>query len=126
MAAKDRATLAIGGGEWGLTAALSYAFPFESQLATLSTASAYAGLALLIVSLSLGPLNILRNRPNPVSTDLRRDVGIWAGLLGLIHTVVGLQVHMGGNFWLYFFFRLANLTFCPSATILSALPTSQG
>lgn len=88
----------------GLTAAQSYAFPFESQLATLSTASAYAGLALLIVSLSLGPLNILRNRPNPVSTDLRRDVGIWAGLLGLIHTVVGLQVHMGGNFWLYFFF----------------------
>jgi len=35
---------------------------------------------------------------------LRRDIGIWAGLLGLFHTIVGLQVHMGGKFWLYFVF----------------------
>jgi sulfoxide reductase heme-binding subunit YedZ len=66
--------------------------------------SGYAGLAFLGATLVLGPWNVLRNRSNPVSTDFRRDVGIWAGLLGLFHTIVGLQVHMGGNFWLYFFF----------------------
>jgi methionine sulfoxide reductase heme-binding subunit len=97
----------------GLTAALSYALAFETALAALSTASAYAGLTLLIVSLSLGPLNILRNRPNPVSTDLRRDVGIWAGLLGLLHTILGLQVHMGGKFWLYFLFPPDQRFFSP-------------
>lgn len=68
-----------------------------------SMASAYTSLTLLVISLLFGPLNVLRNRPNPVSTNLRRDVGIWAGILGLFHTVVGLQVHLG-NFWLYFFF----------------------
>ena len=68
----------------------------------MSMASAYAGLAFLSGSVILGPWNVLRNRPNPVSTDLRRDLGIWAGLLGLFHTIVGLQVHMGGRFWLYF------------------------
>jgi sulfoxide reductase heme-binding subunit YedZ len=88
----------------GLTVALAYGFPFRTQIATFSTASAYAALALLVVSLSLGPLNVLSSRPNPVSTDLRRDIGIWAALLGLFHTVLGLQVHMDGNFWLYFSF----------------------
>jgi methionine sulfoxide reductase heme-binding subunit len=69
----------------------------------LSMASAYAGLALLGATLATGPWNVLTGRPNPVSTDLRRDIGIWAGILGLIHVAVGLQVHAGGDIWLYFF-----------------------
>jgi len=72
----------------------------------MSMASAYTSLSFLGASLILGPWNVLRNRPNPVSTDLRRDVGIWAGLSGVFHVVVGLQVHMGGKFWLYFFYPL--------------------
>jgi sulfoxide reductase heme-binding subunit YedZ len=32
--------------------------------------------------------------PNPVSTDLRRDLGIWAGVLAVAHFLVGWQVHM--------------------------------
>lgn len=67
-----------------------------------SMASAYASLGLLGATLILGPVNILRARPNPVSTYLRRDVGIWAALLALGHVVFGLQVHMSGRFWLYF------------------------
>lgn len=59
-----------------------------------SMATAYVGLALLGASLALGPLNVLRRRPNPVSTDLRRDVGIWGGILSLAHFLVGWQVHM--------------------------------
>jgi len=69
----------------------------------LSMASAYTALALLGATLATGPWNVLRGRPNPVSTDLRRDLGIWAGIVGLIHVAVGLQVHAGGDIWLYFF-----------------------
>jgi len=49
----------------------------------LSMATAYVALGLLAATLAIGPLNILRRRPNPVSTDLRRDIGIWAGLIGI-------------------------------------------
>jgi methionine sulfoxide reductase heme-binding subunit len=59
-----------------------------------SMATAYVGLALLGLSLATGPLNVVRGRPNPVSTDLRRDIGIWAGILSILHFVVGWQVHM--------------------------------
>lgn len=67
-----------------------------------SMASAYVGLALLAVSLGVGPYNVLRRRANPVSTDLRRDIGIWAGVWGLAHFAVGLNVHLRGRPWLYF------------------------
>lgn len=59
-----------------------------------SMATAYVGLAALGATLLTGPLNVLRGRPNPVSTDLRRDIGIWAGLLSVAHFLVGWQVHM--------------------------------
>lgn len=59
-----------------------------------SMATAYVGLALLGATLATGPLNALRRRPNPVSTDLRRDIGIWAGVLAIVHFIVGWQVHM--------------------------------
>lgn len=67
-----------------------------------SMATAYVGLALLGASLMMGPLNVLRGRPNPVSFDLRRDTGIWAGLMSLAHVAVGMWVHMPRRFmyWL--------------------------
>jgi methionine sulfoxide reductase heme-binding subunit len=71
----------------------------------LSKATAYAGLFYLAVTLIIGPLNILRGAPNPLSTYLRRDFGIMAGVLSLVHTFVGLQVHMRGDFIQYFFYR---------------------
>lgn len=67
-----------------------------------SMATAYTSIILLGVTLILGPLNVLKNKNNPVSSDLRRDIGIWCGLTGLVHVIVGIQVHMG-NIWLYFF-----------------------
>ena len=50
----------------------------------------------------LGPLNVLRGKHNPVHSTVRRDVGIAAGIAGLVHTVLGLQVHFGGVLARYF------------------------
>ena len=59
-----------------------------------SMATGYVGLVLLVATLVTGPLDVVRRRPNPVSTDLRRDLGIWAGLLAIAHFLIGWQVHM--------------------------------
>ena len=88
----------------GLTFAVFELVRSDPTLVRLSMATAYAGLAFLSITLATGPWNVLRKRPNPVSTDLRRDIGIWAGILGLAHVVIGLQVHMGGDMWQYFFY----------------------
>jgi len=55
--------------------------------------SVLAGVAIAIV---LGPLNVLRAHPTPVHIALRLDVGISAGFLALFHTILILQVHLGG------------------------------
>jgi methionine sulfoxide reductase heme-binding subunit len=68
----------------------------------LSMATAYTALILLGGTLLTGPINVLKSRPNPISTDLRRDLGIWSAIIGIVHTAVGLTVHMSGKFWLYF------------------------
>lgn len=65
-----------------------------------SMATGYVGLALVATALALGPINTLRGRPFPVSTDLRRDIGLWAGAMAVAHTAVGSQVHME-HVWLY-------------------------
>ncbi len=65
-------------------------------------ATAYVAFGLMVVSLSLGPLNLLRARPNPVHNILRRDFGIAAGIAALVHTALGLQVHKGGAILRYF------------------------
>jgi methionine sulfoxide reductase heme-binding subunit len=68
----------------------------------LSMATAYTGALLLGVTLVLGVLKVLRGETSPVSTDWRRDVGIWAALFGLAHVVIGLQVHAPGRMRTYF------------------------
>ncbi len=67
-----------------------------------SMSTAYVSLLFLGLTLITGPINLLRKRRNPVSTDLRRDIGIWSGIIGLAHVAIGWQVHMG-NMLLYFF-----------------------
>jgi len=56
----------------------------------LSMGTAYAGLIFLATALMIGPLNVLRGVPNPLSTNLRRDIGIVAGVVALAHTIIGL------------------------------------
>jgi methionine sulfoxide reductase heme-binding subunit len=98
-----------GGG--GLAAGIFWSLPSQKVIFRLSMASAYVGLVLLSASLVIGPWNVLRDRPNPVNSDLRRDIGIWAGIIGLVHTVVGLQVHLRGRMSLYFLFPPEARTF---------------
>jgi sulfoxide reductase heme-binding subunit YedZ len=80
--------------------------PRRSILEQLSMATAYASVILLALALSMGPVNVLRGKPNPLSSYLRRDIGIVGGLVALVHVVLGLQVHMGGDFVQYFFRRV--------------------
>ena len=76
--------------------------PYSDVISKLSFATAYPALVLLVATLLVGPWNLLRRRPNPVSSDLRRDIGIWAGILGVVHAVVGQCVHLRGRPWLYY------------------------
>jgi methionine sulfoxide reductase heme-binding subunit len=76
--------------------------PYPDVLSRASFATAYPALALLATTLLIGPWNLLRGRANPVSSDLRRDIGIWAGLLGVLHAGVGQFVHLRGRPWLYY------------------------
>ena len=68
----------------------------------LSIGTAYASLGFLSAALLVGPLRVLRGGVHPTSTHFRRDLGIWAGLLGVTHVIVGLQVHAPGKPWEYF------------------------
>jgi len=76
--------------------------PYPDILSRASFATAYPALALLAITLMIGPWNLLRRKANPVSGDLRRDIGIWAGLLGILHAGVGQFVHLRGRPWLYY------------------------
>ncbi|MGI9188812.1 MAG: hypothetical protein ACR2F9_01605 [Longimicrobiaceae bacterium] len=67
----------------------------------ISMATAYTALALLGLSLTMGPYNVLRGRPNPVSTHRRRDIGILAAGYAWLHTVAGFQVHFRGRIRFY-------------------------
>lgn len=101
----------------------------------LSIATAYVGMLWIVASLAIGPVNLLRRKPNPVSSDLRRDLGLWGGSVGLIHVAIGLTVHMRGRMSEYFLapagteafslrldaFGLANHLGLASAAILAAL-----
>jgi sulfoxide reductase heme-binding subunit YedZ len=78
---------------------------FPDVLTRLSFASAYPALILLALTLLIGPYKVIaRGRP-VVSIDFRRDIGIWAGMAGLFHTVVGQCVHLRGRPWLYYIYE---------------------
>jgi sulfoxide reductase heme-binding subunit YedZ len=68
-----------------------------------SMATAYVSLVLMGLTLSTGVWNVLAGRANPVSTDLRRDLGIWAAFVGVAHVVFGLQIHMKSPLYYFIF-----------------------
>lgn len=69
----------------------------RSFLRQLSVGTGYLALVLLGLTLLIGPANLLLRRRNPVSSYLRRDVGAWTAIISIVHVVVGLQVHGGGQ-----------------------------
>jgi sulfoxide reductase heme-binding subunit YedZ len=82
--------------------AVGVAFGQGDLRTRVSAATAYIALGCIALSLMVGPLNLLRARANPVSSDLRRDLGIWGGIVGLVHVGVGLTVHLRGKMYQYF------------------------
>jgi methionine sulfoxide reductase heme-binding subunit len=85
--------------------ALYFTRPYRDVLSRASFATAYPALLLLALTLLLGPWKLLRNQRQPVSDDLRRDIGIWAGILGILHAIVGQCVHLRGRPWLYYVYE---------------------
>jgi sulfoxide reductase heme-binding subunit YedZ len=77
-------------------------FSKRDLISRLSVATAYGAIALTLFALLLGPWNVIPSQPNPVSFDLRRDTGIWAGIFAVLHSALGLNVHLRGRMWLYF------------------------
>lgn len=99
-----RRHLVLLAGGAGLAGGIFWGLSSRDVTFRLSMASAYVGLAFLSATLLVGPWNVLRGRPNPINIDLRRGIGVWAGIVGLAHTVIGLQVHLKGQMSLYFLF----------------------
>ena len=116
-------------------AALYATREYKDVITRASFATAYPALALMAATLLIGPWNLIRKRTNPISADLRRDIGIWAAILGILHTAVGQCVHLRGRPWLYYvygpqehhhgvrhdLFGLANYTGALSTLLLLAL-----
>lgn len=82
--------------------------PYPDILTRLSFSTAWPALVLLTVTLAIGPWRVLTRRPPALSVDLRRDIGIWAGILGVLHAGVGQCVHLLGRPWLYYVYEKAN------------------
>src|SRR6266542_4483816 len=68
-----------------------------------TVATGYLATILLALTLLIGPANLLLCRRNPVSSYLRRDVGMWTAIFSVVHVFFGLQVHDElRNFLTYF------------------------
>jgi sulfoxide reductase heme-binding subunit YedZ len=78
---------------------------YPDIITRLSFASAYPALILIAVTLTIGPLDALVGKRLAASNDLRRDIGIWAGLVGIFHAVIGQCVHLRGRPWLYYIYE---------------------
>lgn len=78
--------------------------PYKDVVTRLSFATAYPAFVLLSITLLIGPINVLKRHRNPISSDLRRDLGVWAGVIGTLHAVIGQCVHLRGRPWLYYLY----------------------
>lgn len=88
-------------------------------LAAVTFVTGYVAIALLAVTLLIGPVRRLVGRRSPAHIRLRRRAGVAAAVMSVTHTGIGLQVHVGGHILRYFTgggrylvdeFRLANWT----------------
>jgi sulfoxide reductase heme-binding subunit YedZ len=57
----------------------------------------YVALGLLALTLLIGPANLLLRKRNPVSSYLRRDVGMWTAIFSVVHVIYGSLLHSGGQ-----------------------------
>lgn len=77
----------------------------DISLSQVVVSTGYVATVLLAVTLLVGPANLILRRRNPVSTYLRRDLGVWTALWSLVHVVLAFQQgHGGGMFRFVEFF----------------------
>ena len=96
--------LPIGVAVLACGALLFRSAPSPDLIERLSFASAYPALVLIAATLLVGPLKLIGRKRLPVTIDLRRDTGIWAGMTGIFHAGVGQFVHLRGRPWLYYIY----------------------
>jgi sulfoxide reductase heme-binding subunit YedZ len=82
--------------------------PYPDVITRASFATAWPALVLLTMTLLIGPWRILRGKAPVLSQDLRRDIGIWGGALGVAHAVIGNCEHLRGRPWLYYVYEKAH------------------
>lgn len=85
------------------SAAALHFYPNRAPWYAVSLATAYASLLCFTGALVIGPYHVLAGRSAPLSSNLRRDLGIWTAIFAIVHVAFGLGVHMGGNIAHYFF-----------------------
>lgn len=72
----------------------------------LSMSFAYSSLIMLAVTLSIGSVNLLRHRSNPVHNALRRAFGVGTALFALMHLMIAITIHWDGWALWWQFIRL--------------------
>ena len=75
----------------------------RQTLRALTSATGYISLLLLAATLLVGPLLLIRGSRTPISSYLRRDLGLWCAAFAIAHVAVGFQIHGGGRVISYFF-----------------------
>ena len=79
--------------------------PYSDVITRLSFATAWPAFVLLALTLMIGPWRSLRGKTPVLSSDFRRDIGIWAGIVGVAHAGIGQCVHLRGRPWLYYVYE---------------------
>ncbi len=97
--------LPLSAASMGAVLLLYFTRPYHDFWMKASFSTAYPALFLLLLTLIIGPFRVLTGTRNPTSSDLRRDTGIWAGILGIAHSIIGQNVHLGGRPWLYYLYQ---------------------
>ena len=97
--------LPIGLATLGLTGLLYVTRSYPDVITRLSFSSAYPALFLVGATLLVGPWKSLTGSRPAVSLDLRRDLGIWAGMVSIFHAVIGNFEHLRGRPWLYYVYE---------------------
>jgi sulfoxide reductase heme-binding subunit YedZ len=75
-----------------------------------STATGYIALGLLAVTLLIGPANLALRRRTPISSYVRRDLGVATATTSAVHVVFGFLVKHGDGQILGYFFQAGDRT----------------
>jgi methionine sulfoxide reductase heme-binding subunit len=76
---------------------LRFEFPSHISESQMTKATGYVATGLIALTLLIGPANLLLRRRNPLSSYLRRDVGMWAAIFSAVHVIFALQLHGDGQ-----------------------------